>query len=284
MAAKRSAKKSGRKKAASRALQKRQAILPTVTEEEWEAQLKGSVEEGAALVAGSGGVKWISTRGGTFTFDENDLGDELPVIIVDARRENAYYSGAFDPSSPQSPVCAAIGIEQSGMVPSQESPDIQNEECDDCWANKFGSADTGRGKACKNSVRLILLAATDLSPSELMKQEYAILRLPVTSVKHFSKYVRKIGGLTGRPMHGVVTTLKIIQSESNQYEVTFEFQDKLDAGAGAVVLQNRTTCQEDLTSLNFGIRDEAPPKRGGPKKAARKKAGKKKAARKRGNF
>src|SRR5574337_71349 len=96
----------------------------------------------------------ITIRGGVMMVDKNKVKDnELDVVILAAVHENQWYTSKFDPDSIQTPDCYAIGAEEEGLAPHADSADKQGDEngmCANCEHNKMGSADTGRGKACKN--------------------------------------------------------------------------------------------------------------------------------------
>jgi hypothetical protein len=257
----------------TRALAKKQPSVPALTEEDWEHELDEHVSDQTAISTGIGGVRFISTRGGRLTYDDTVLTQPLPVIVLDAVRENTFFEGKFDPDNPASPVCAAIGREDADMAPPDDAPKKQAAACADCWANKFGTADTGRGKACKNTVRMMVLPAANLDPAALAEVEYAGMRLPVTSVRHFAKYARQVRGAIRRPLFGVVTNVETEPDEKNQYSVTLTYVDNVDAKAGAVVRQRRSECVDDLTRINWAIEQpKAAPKR--KKASARKRTAK----------
>src|SRR6202012_2084920 len=150
---------------------------------------------------------FFSVKGGILSFNGNTFPDNtVAAVVIDFVLENVYYEGKFDPETPTNPKCFAFGREDADMAPhevSTENGDAQNDVCKGCQWNEWGSAETGRGKACKNRRRLALIPAgafnsktNQLTPYDADEFETAtmgFLALPVTSVKAFSGYVKQLG-------------------------------------------------------------------------------------------
>lgn len=124
----------------------------------------------------------------------------LAVVILDFVYRNLMFEGAYDPDNIQPPICFAISQSSKNMVPSENSIKRQNEDCNSCPNNAFGSA--GKGKACKNTVLLAVLPsdATDETPI------YTISVSP-TAIRAFDAYVNTIAANFQKPPIGVVTEL-----------------------------------------------------------------------------
>lgn len=133
-----------------------------------------------------------------FTLPSGDILDFLDVVIVDFVYTNKYYEGAYEKDNIVPPNCFAIHQEPTGMVPSANSPDVQCEDCNKCWANQFGSS--GKGKACQNRLLMAVLPA-DAGPDT----PFAILDISPTAVKPFSAYVSSVARGLQRPPYGVIT-------------------------------------------------------------------------------
>jgi hypothetical protein len=89
--------------------------------------------------------------------------------------------------------------------------------------NEFGSAERGKGKACKNIRRLGLIAASPLNEETVEKGEVAYLKTPVTSVKGWASYVRTLEALNHLPPLGVVTEIGAVPDPKSQFKLTFNF-------------------------------------------------------------
>jgi hypothetical protein len=141
----------------------------------------------------------ISFKGGVISYKGTPLqGNELHCIIVAGLIENAYYPGKYNPDSPTAPVCFAFSVDGEDMAPHDKSHDPQHETCKGCPHDEWGSADTGRGKACKNVRRIAVLPLKwPFKEADVMDVELATASIPVTSVKAYSGYVKNLaqGGL-----------------------------------------------------------------------------------------
>jgi len=178
----------------------------------------------------SGGT-FLSTRGGTLSFGDTVMpGNQACVIVLDAVKENTYYPDDFDPDTPAAPRCYAFGRDNDVMGPH---PSMQLDlnyfkpqavDCSGCSFNEWGSADKGRGKACQNRRRLALVPAGYYSPKRgsrdfdleiftdpdhYKKSDIAFIKLPVLSVKNWSKYVTQIANSIHRtPRRNMPSTSK----------------------------------------------------------------------------
>lgn len=217
---------------------------------DWEAEMRAqaAVAAGAQRSAGGGG-KFFSFKAGQLSFDDNALpGNQVAVIILADTMENSWYDGPYDPNTPASPKCFAFGHDESEMAPPENPIDTdpyferQSDACASCPRNEWGSAPTGKGKDCKNVMRLCVIpagqykatgkgrnVALEYEPYEdeahFAKAEAAYMKLPVMSVKHYSKYVKQIAADMGRPPHGVITNIYLEPDPKSQFAVKFELID-----------------------------------------------------------
>lgn len=219
---------------------------------DWEAEMKAQAEiaKGAQRSSGGGG-KFFSTQAGVLSFDKTPLpGNQMAVIILADIMENSWYEGEYDPSTPASPKCFAFGKHEDAMEPHVKVDqdayfERQHDVCNGCPRNEWGSASKGRGKDCKNVMRLAMIPAgqykekgsgrnksVEYEPYEeeehFARAEAAFLKLPVTSVKNYAKYVKQLADDIGRPPHGVITNIWLEPDPKTQYKVMFEVMDKLD--------------------------------------------------------
>jgi hypothetical protein len=210
------AAKSAPKPSANRAL--------TVWEEEMAAAAKA-----VAKTEQIQGVKTISTRNGVMKIDDEPVeGNALSCIVLGSLHENQYFSGDFDPKNPAPPDCYALGDPtkdkpDEGMAPHEKAADKQAASCDECPFNKMGSAERGRGKACKNVRRLIVIAADAIE--DLGSADMRLLKVPVMSTNNWAKYVHKVNEDMRRPPWGVVTEISLHDDDKSQFRIEFEFQE-----------------------------------------------------------
>jgi len=165
-------------------------------------QMLADASDASARTAIQGG-NTIGIRNSKFTYKNELIGKTLEVVVVDYVHTNAWYDDIFDPESPAPPACMAISTDGVDMVPLASSPIKQNDTCDGCDQNAWGSADRGRGKACGEQYRLAVLQpqpGEDYSTCDM-----AILTFPPTSRKNWTKYVKDIKDKLQRPPYGVLT-------------------------------------------------------------------------------
>lgn len=183
-----------------------------------------AVEQEESVVSGA----FINTRAGQLTYQGNPFKDnKFDAIIIDGILENCYYPDKFDPDTPTPPVCYAFGRNDKEMAPHDKSTEKQSPLCADCQWNEFGSAEQGKGKACKNQRRLALIPADKLDAATLGRVEAAFLKVPVTSVKGWAAYVRTLSALYKVAPLGVVTTVSARPDPKTQFRITFEMKEVL---------------------------------------------------------
>jgi hypothetical protein len=166
----------------------------------------------------------ISLRGGIMQYMEEPVpGNTMDCIVVAHVHENAWYEGDWDPDNLVSPNCFALGVgDAEAMVPHEDVPEPVCANCVECPKHEWGSDPKGgRGKACKTKRRLAILPAGG-------GDEMALMKLPVTSVKGWGKYVNQIATMYARPPWGVITTIKVKPHAKYQFTVEFEFKALVD--------------------------------------------------------
>jgi hypothetical protein len=122
-------------------------------EEQIKQQLALQSEKVAQLNAG---VNLISFKGGQLIVNGQPVPNgEADVVVLAQQGERAYYEDEFDPSKPQVPTCYSF----DGLAPHPEAQDPQHENCEHCPQNKWRTARRGKGKACRESTRVMLVPA-----------------------------------------------------------------------------------------------------------------------------
>lgn len=250
------------------------ALVPI--SQQWAAQAQVAVQEEPALEG-----LWVSTKGGVMSVGEDELpGNQMYVIILDHFRENTYFEGRYNPEVKAPPKCFAFarGTDTDEMGPHESMKASlsweggffmpQNDTCQGCPMNEWGTADTGRGKACQNRRRLILLPAGYATPKrgsrdfdvELFTDpdhyrtaDEAQLKLPVTSSKEFSKFVKQLGEQFQRPPHGVLTRIYLEPHAGDQFHVKFEVVEEVPDDLAQIIMDRNETCR------NREFRGYAPP-------------------------
>lgn len=238
-----------------------------------------------------GSGTFLSTRGGILSFGEEELpGNQACVIILDAVKENTYYADKFNPTEAASPICYAFGRGADEMVPHPsmaQHPEYfvpQARECSACPHSQWGSADTGRGKACQNRRRLALIAAGYYAPKrgsrdfdlELFSDpkhfettDIAFIKLPVLSVKEWAKYVTQVSASLQRPAHGVITRLYVEPDPKSQYKVHFDMIEKVPDVLTYIIIARHEAATK-LTIAGYAPPQEREPAGGGSLRGLRR--------------
>jgi hypothetical protein len=233
------------------------------------------IDDDATAAAGDVGWSFIKTQGGVFEFNEEEIGKEMEVVILEAIRENTYYEGGYDPSNPVPPVCFAMNKKVDELAPPEDLQTKQAEKCSVCQMNVFGTAEQGRGKACKNSVRLVVLPWLS-NPDELSKVEGARLRVPVTSVKGFASYTNKLTKGLHLPLLAVVTHISTKPLKAGGWEMLFKPKGAIENADTIRILKDRR--EEGHASLMALAPAANPDEVGAPKQRRRKVQPRKKKA------
>lgn len=202
----------------------------------WEEEMAKEAAIAAKMEENVGGGNFFSTKGGVLTYNDAPFpNNEMAVVILDSVLENVFYEGDYNPDSPASPLCYAFGRDEATLAPHSKVIELHTEQapsCAECPMNVFGSADKGRGKACKNGRRLGLISAGTFDkngrfemiedPEHFEKAAAAFYKLSVTSVKGYAAYVKQLAAVLKRPPYGVFTKIKVVPDPKNQFVTTFE--------------------------------------------------------------
>lgn len=247
----------------------------------WDEELARQAQAAAAVEESTATGQFFSLKGGLLSFNDNPLpNNEMAVVILDGILENVFYEGKYDPDNIQGPTCFAFGREEKSMEPHKiviESGNSQagaSGQCAGCEMNEWGSADTGRGKACRNTRRLAMVSAGTFENGKFKpftEEEHfesaaiAFMKLPVTSVKGYAAFVKQIAGALKRPPHAIFTKVSVRPDPSSQFKVVFEPLSQVPDELLGVIM---TRHEEAVASIDFPYspfeeQERPAPKRGG---------------------
>jgi len=145
--------------------------------------------------------------------DESKL-EDFEAVILDFNRCNAYWSTPFSESGGGTPPdCASL--DSIELDPMSEVPQSDTGKCRPCLKNQFGSDQKieggGRGKACKNMMRVHLLFDDQLIPFRLT--------IPATSLESMDSYIPMVAS-KGLPFQLVKTQFSL-KSKQNKDGIKF---------------------------------------------------------------
>jgi len=204
---------------------------------EVQAQMAADIAAFQSRMSAPTGNRIAVTQDKKFRNAAGDKYDSLSGVIVDFVAKKAWYEGAYDKDHIVPPNCFALGfVPHDALEPSENSPEVQCEDCKSCPKNAFKSADNGKGKACKDSYILALLPPDAEEGAPLVT-----LELSATAIKPFEKYVRDLARDFGKAPYCFVTE--------------FFFDAKSDFPS--VRCGNPQAADGNLIALAYSMREEA---------------------------
>jgi hypothetical protein len=197
----------------------------------FEDELAKLAEVDAAAERSTSSTAFMSTKMGRLSYRGNPVpGDRIDVVVIAAPVERLYYASKYDPEAVSGPACFAIAVNAPGMGPAATAPSPQHANCAECPHNQWGSSPTGgKGKACRETRRLIMLPADSIeSADKVATSEVAALRPPVTSVKNYSTYIQTVATTSRRPAAAVVTEVSVVPNPKTQFQVNFRMRRPIE--------------------------------------------------------
>jgi hypothetical protein len=160
---------------------------------------------------------FISFRGGAPSLGGVNLPNPLPLVILAYDAERAYYSKPYQPDVMGIPDCYSY----DSLAPHEKSKVPQSDKCATCRFNEFGSAQNGKGKACKEGAKFAAIHADALdAPEKIAAAQIVQGRLSVLNAKGFRNYVGYFED-AGQPIWGSVSQLSVSPDSKSQYAVAF---------------------------------------------------------------
>lgn len=223
----------------------------------WEEQLAAMAQAEAAEHTPSNSN--ISFRGGIVHYEGQPVPENsLSVVIVGSIDERVYYEGDYDPDNLTNPTCFALTGPGEEAKPHDKAARTQSHQCEGCPMNEWGSGNRGRGKACKEKVRLAMIPADVVAdgndPEKILGAEVAVAKIPVMSVKNWSNYVRFVAQSAKRPTFAVVTTVSAAPDPKSQFKVEFNYSHDVDL-TFLPALQEKMAMADDILHKPY---DSAP--------------------------
>jgi hypothetical protein len=202
----------------------------------WADKMKGLVKRTKEAEKPQGG--FISLKGGRMTYNDEILpGDKINAVIIDYRMEQALYDQKYDAKNPRSPICFAVVQPGEDLRPHKDSEDPKCDRCEDCDYNQWNSAPlldynepTSRGKACKGSRRLHILAADDLvdGPDAVEKASVMTMIPPSTSLDNFQRCMNKLSNVLEKPCFGAIIEISVKPHDRFLYMVHYNILKTID--------------------------------------------------------
>ena len=168
----------------------------------------------------------ISLKSGVLSYAGQPMpGNKAEVLVLAATYRNTYYAGRYDANNIVNPNCFALSDTDAGMTPHPNVAEPEHPTCEGCPRNEWGSdPNGGRGKACKQTRRLVLMPASAITDKtdDVKSAELAIMDVPVTSVKNYSAFVNTLAATVGVPPYAAVCEVSVVPDAKTQFKVKFQ--------------------------------------------------------------
>jgi hypothetical protein len=187
----------------------------------------------------------IKTEGKVFQLPSGATAESLDVVIVDFVYYNSWYNTIWKPGVTTAPQCYAIAVKPKDLAPYDNSPNAQNEMCEGCQKNEWGSREGG-GKICQNRILVAVLPADATEKTPL-----AVLDLPPTSNGRFQKYITALVSALQVPPYATVSQVTFDPSSAQPVPI-FSDPQVLDSEQIKVISSRRAEARTRLlTALNI---------------------------------
>ena len=209
-------------------------------------------------------------------------GGKLECVVIGSCALNAWYEDDYNKDDMQPPDCYAFAINYGDeeMQPHEKAESPQHADCAGCPQNQYGTAKTGKGKACANRVRIGAITAKDAEDADTIPAaQLAIGSVSPTNVKHWASYVKSLDEMDGGPRQpwNVVTEIQSFDDPDTQIRLEFRLVETIEDGDILTALEKRFNKVQDALQQPYGPKIERAKGKaaaGGSRKFAGGKAGK----------
>jgi hypothetical protein len=175
----------------------------------------------------------VSLASGIMSIDDMAVpNNNLDVIIVAVGTERTFYNRPYDADDRSPPECYAqkVGNDDTfnpTMEPASNVPEPVSDSCATCPMAKLGSADTGRGPACKTRRKLICAPASVTQNPESLGKSLVMINVPPTSGKAFSQHLIKLAA-AGVPPEFAVTNISYGPDKKTMFAMKFDAVENIE--------------------------------------------------------
>jgi hypothetical protein len=212
---------------------------------------------------------FMSFKNGQLTIGGNKMKDnKAEIVVLHSIFENQMYAGKYDPNNQQPPICYALGETDDDLKPHPEAAEPQHTDCKTCPMNAWKSdPNGGKGKACKNTRRLVAMSAADLDSVEsIQKADVVTAKIPVTSVKNWASYASQVSNVLHLPPLAVRTEISVRSDDDTILQVEFALVDKIANGDILQALLKKRGQTHEIAFSHYDKPTAAPAQPAGGKK------------------
>lgn len=156
------------------------------------AAAKGRIEVNKAP---ANAAQTLSFRNGTISYQGRDIGHKMKVIMLHPQFERVYYADSFDADKIVAPNCYSF----DGVSPHPQASDPQNKTCEGCPQAEWKSDSRGKGKACREGLRVALLAGDKVDATYLASAPIVMAKFSVLNSKIARGYLEELYETVGHP-------------------------------------------------------------------------------------
>jgi hypothetical protein len=201
---------------------------------------------------GGGSGKRISIRGGVFRMlvdgkeiaQNEDRAMNIVIVAANAHVSRSYYEGTYEEGKNIAPNCWS----NDGISPDSKVSEPQAGKCASCPQNIAGSAEQGKGRACRYSQRLAVTLENDLQGDvyQLTLPAQSIFGKAENGKMPLQAYAQFLGG-HGLPITSVVTEMRFDTSSATP-KLTFKAVRPLEVDELATA-QEKGASNESKTAI-----------------------------------
>lgn len=248
----------------------------------WTERFSKYAKEGKEQVAniGSSGQSITWGHGKISIGDQNIANGKMECIILGSCALNRWNKMKYDAKNPQPPDCFAFALvaDDPEMAPHLAATNRQSEKCAECDLNKFGTAETGKGKACSNTMRMGIFVSKDTEDAmSISTAELYTAGVSPTNLKHYKKYLDSILDEYDRPLWAVVTEITAHDDNDTQIRLEFKLVELIEDDDILTALEKRFLKVQETLQKPFSAprEQQVPAGRGSSKTGASQKFAKK---------
>lgn len=173
-------------------------------------------------------VIYLSLKGSAFSTKDKVWKGGIDMIMLQGKAVRSWFKNAYNPAIEAFPDCFSTG----GILPSDNSPDVQGEDCETCPKNQWrGSGKGAKPPECKERRKIVgLLIENGRISSFVSFQTFP------TSVAPYREYLARLNTSFMRRKDQVITHIDI-ESNAPKMGSTMVFTNTGDV-AGLVVDQS----------------------------------------------
>lgn len=219
----------------------------------------------------SSGSEFASFKGGQLVINGARMPDDTArIIVLGVMQERAYYVEDYDPDTKAAPDCYAYGNPDGDTpeAPHEKAKNPQAKTCATCEWSKYGTANRGKGQACRQGVRIAFVAADNKTEADS-----AIIqaKVPPTSIKNVKGWLDTIGA-AGMATPQVITELSVTPDPKTQIQVLLSVEEDATPQQLSAVLPRIATAEKSMAEPypDFDDEEEKPAKKAAKKTTKRK--------------